>query len=887
MKKFIKILSGVLSVIMLLSVAACSKRDKQEDEEEETTTDIEEPEKTSSTASRAAHSAYLIDDTYYYTVREKPMSGWTYDGRGAAAQTTETGIYNSLDDISSEYGTAYIREFNKTEAGVITLETKLQIYCNGSYQELLDDEGNVTYKIYFDGSSWSVLGENGEYTSICEKNYGSEYAFKIIINLDNGTAKTYIDNKDCGESKLLSDNIINYRFGTDEESTGKITRSGSLIYANYSVYDIFSYLGADEIYGWSLSGRTKVVSEELFVLAGDATRTFEPITGKVCAETYFILPKNGETSIKLSDGDTDVLTLNASGGTLSVGDSDIYDLVKNMWYRLHIEADLDEGTADIYLNGRVIATVDVEKGSQISSVKLISENAKFDNIKVYGIYEPDDYVSAPEVTSDDDYRVGMLSCNLWHTGFDEGWNLITAYEDRIPVLGYYDEGIPEVADWETKYMVEHGVDFQVYCWYNDAETGAVKTPYRISELHDGYMYSKYGSYLDYAIMWELQSGTSRRVDMEQFKNNIVPYWFENYFLDERYLVIDNKPVLYLYSASRMYDSEYFGSVEEARKAVEYLNEVARDYGFDGVLLSATGGKSDVSNYLKIGLNGMFSYGFGQGNSTAPVVDGNTLIAKEIAARTTSDFYMIPSISTGFNNIPFSGTRTDCLDENNFRFLLKWAKGVYMPTYAKDGGWASDIVMFSSWNEYGEGKFMMPTVSDGFMYLDLVRSELSGITESHKETLPTDSQKERLTRMFPQYQSRLYSQGYYKAGKLQAANAISNAELYINGKLVKSEIPALLQGQKVLFAVDESTGVNYLLNSFMTWRRDEGTLKFEANHHTVIFTVGSDKYTVDGKEYSLGYKLYTFDGLVMLPFDVLANALGYNCQISEFTYRITT
>ena len=877
-----KIISAILALIMILSLFGCKKSREEETEvvEEETVAD-------EINVSPAKHQAYLIDDTYYFTCDGKPMCGWTYDGRGSTPQTTEDGVYNSLTDISTEYGTAYIREFNKIDEGVITLETVLTVYCDGVYQEFRDENGNATYNLDFNGEAWRILNPDGSYTDVGEKAYGSEYKFKIVLDLDNGKARTYINDTDCGESELLSDNIINYRFGTDEEHTGSVTRAGSLIYANYAVYDIFSYLGADSVYGWTLSGRSRIVSGELSVINGDAVREFNTLIGKVCAETYFLLPKNGDMSITLADGDDEALCLTAENGILKCGGEDIYELTQNLWYRLHVEADVDAGTADIWLNGRVIATVDIPSESRVSSLKLTAENAKLDNIKVYNILEDDDYVSEPETAGEDDYLVGMLSCNLWHVGFDQGWNLITAYEDRVPVLGYYDEGIPEVADWETKYMVEHGVDFQVYCWYNDAAAGPVKTPYRVSELHDGYMYSKYSSHLKYAIMWETQSGTSSRVDMEQFKNNIVPYWFENYFLDDRYLVIDNKPVLYIYQAFHLFSEDYFGTIEEAAKAMEYLEKTARSYGFDGILLSATGTETNISTYLAMGLDGMFSYGFGQEDSTAPVIDGNTKIAKGIAARTTEDFHMTPSISTGFNNIPFSEIRTATLSESNFRSLIDWTKDTYLPTYVPKGSWAENMILFSNWNEYGEGKYIMPTESDGFMYLDVIRSELSNMSDNHTDITPTAEQKERLTRMFPQYQSRMYSNGYYVFGTLSAINAIPNAALYINGNLVKSQDPALLEGSNILFGVDESTGVNYMLNSFMTWRKAEGTLKFEANHHTVIFTVGSNVYSVDGEERSLGFEIYTFDGLVMLPFDVLAEALGYTCEISGFTYRITT
>ena len=46
-----------------------------------------------------------------------------------------------------------------------------------------------------------------------------------------------------------------------------------------------------------------------------------------------------------------------------------------------------------------------------------------------------------------------------HNGFDD----LHTYPERTPLMGYYDEGNPEVADWEIKWATEHGINCFIHC----------------------------------------------------------------------------------------------------------------------------------------------------------------------------------------------------------------------------------------------------------------------------------------------------------------------------------------------------------------------------------------------------------------------------------------
>ena len=58
----------------------------------------------------------------------------------------------------------------------------------------------------------------------------------------------------------------------------------------------------------------------------------------------------------------------------------------------------------------------------------------------------------------------MLMYSMWREGIHYGWDRISPYENRKPYTGWYTEGSSEVADWDIKWLTEHGFDYQVFTW---------------------------------------------------------------------------------------------------------------------------------------------------------------------------------------------------------------------------------------------------------------------------------------------------------------------------------------------------------------------------------------------------------------------------------------
>ena len=67
--------------------------------------------------------------------------------------------------------------------------------------------------------------------------------------------------------------------------------------------------------------------------------------------------------------------------------------------------------------------------------------------------------------------IGAHHCPLWEADKPRMWDNVLKHPERTPALGFYSQENPEVSDWETKWAVEHGISFFIYCWYRTSQGG--------------------------------------------------------------------------------------------------------------------------------------------------------------------------------------------------------------------------------------------------------------------------------------------------------------------------------------------------------------------------------------------------------------------------------
>ena len=962
----------------------------------------------------AAHYGNSISRSEGSTI-ENISSGWLLDNRGGIPRYSVEYPVVPLKDISTTEGTALIRKVNPVSEGVLTADFAVTPDGDGAMAQFCAPDGAVVYEARFDGKAWSVggvkapetLGENG-----------STFAFRVILDLGAKTAKTFINGAACGESTLAGNVIGDFRFATDEKGTASLMPGYVNITANYAVNENFDLIAPDALTGYT-AANVKVDNKELvFDGAASLTKSFPAFTGKYVFSTYFLLPENENITFSLTSGGYPVAVLAAADGKLSANGTELYTLTKNMWYRLRAEANPTTESIKVILNGQCLGEVAAPgMTADTFTVATASGSARIDNLLVFATPDHPDYAPAPEKKARlDDYVVMVNVCSLWRNNSKHyGWSVISPFADNKPLYGWYDEGNPETADWEITYMVDHGIDVQAFCWFNDVSEGPLKQPNWSAALHDGYQLAKYSDYMKYVLLLELSA--SKGFDSAQFRNYVVPYWFENYFLDERYLKLDNKIVIHTYNIPALASDKFFGTERAARAELEWLDKKAKEYGFDGVIILGTHASSLIDGYA--------AYSWGANGFSADHNINQNLSMFDKGKAADPSFYMVPTVSVGYNVVAWLGSRQPMMSVGDYRKTNEWVRDTYLPEKANKENWQKNLVVLSTWNEYGEGTYIAPAGLNGFGYLDVLRDVYTDFDTPAANVVPDAEQIARIGRLYPQdltlpgrlhmlpgdaglaeetntddlevkyvYEVRednvqlgacdeiLFSENGVHAtatpvtyttnggdprvelfsfdepikcedvtylrvnieapagsdfqmffttdkdaelseGKsfkttlnkegmnsyiinttanpnwtgnlvmlrvdpfnyegwsftLKSVEFLGDADkgdeptLTVNTRAIESVIPYEEVNGKVLFPFDPDTAVHETMHTFTTWQREKGVLTVEGNHHKVVFTVGSDKYTVDGAEKPLGYELYLVDGVPMMDFEILANALG--------------
>ena len=706
---------------------------------------------------------YLIDNyTMTRTVRNRTMiaSGWRYENTIEATLDTEDKSTNNLVDMSTSGHAAMHRDITTVSKGIVELEAMYYSDTSAYSMVLNDINGNnmFTLKSDKDGNTYAV----GDSEQLIDYKYSRKNIITyFVFDLDNRKAKIVIDGKEIGTydmSKSATD-ISRLSFITDDETTSTLSVSEVYMYAGYVVNDEFriNAIGSTP-YGWDVSGNVTVQKQVADLTAqsvgmfgnASAVKKFDAASGKFIYETFVKTPSGQSFVLSLKNGDEEAVSVSVKNGTIKCAEQLVRKYNPNIWQLIRVEGDTEKGTALIKVNGKNCITVPLNSKS-IDTISIISEgkgNAYFDDVELYYTYDYPDYCPTPVPVTDDEWYVGMSVCSLWREGTHYGWDCITPYEEATPVLGYYDEGNPEVADWEIKMLVEHGYDFQHFCWYVGNATDGIKEPRLGDALHNGYFNAKYSDMQDFMIMWENNGYSFKTV--ADFKTKVWDYWCDWYFSDDRYFTIDNKPVLTIYNYQKFIDT--LEGEKSAAEVIKFMREDIKKLGYDDmIILICNNSTSATSNqtFVRLGADATMCYNLGE-NSYNAAYQKNGMNA----AMGTGYISLMPSVSVGFNDIGWTETRTPNATPEVYKEVLEWSRDNYMPRIAKKETeyWKSHMVFGNTWNEYGEGHYIMPSGVCGFGYIDANRQVFSSAAGSddkaHFDIEPTIAQKKRMGTLYP-------------------------------------------------------------------------------------------------------------------------------------------
>lgn len=331
--------------------------------------------------------------------------------------------------------------------------------------------------------------------------------------------------------------------------------------------------------------------------------------------------------------------------------------------------------------------------------------------------------------------IGAHHCPLWENEHPEMWNQLSIHPERMPALGLYDQKNPEIADWETKWAIEHGVSFFIYCWYRTKQGCPVETMFS-SAIHEAFFKSRFRDKMKFTIMWENQRRGKAGVDNEKdLFDNLFPFWMETYFKHPSYLKVDNKPVLFIYRPDYLIHD--LGGEAAVKTALDKMRERAKQAGFDGlsILGEYRGVDPAVLNLFKrLGLDYTFAYCWHVQHSPPPEIVIHTQLA---SITQTESLGILPQVITVSQ--AWSGWRDEGsiwkLPPADFKKLLQRVKPII--ERQPKGSLGNRMLLLDNWNEWGEGHYIAPYREYGFGYLDAVREVFGKRATPHEDIVPTD------------------------------------------------------------------------------------------------------------------------------------------------------
>ncbi len=739
---------------------------------------------------RDIRTGYLMNCTFRairpYCWNQLPvLSGWDTGARGGTWESSPAGFlpdtfafhkdWFKLSDTSPDHMVVLRRRIARQTSGRITLEMRFMLPepLEGAAWQLRDLEQAAVSLVVRDGQlAYEAAGQTRPLLAI-ERQH--EYGVRVDADLDSQTAAVSVD----GQLKAADLPFANpvqsldcVLIQTGDAATGDLFLPLVRVAKGYAVHETFATCSPGRLPSdWPAHGAASV--ETLRSASGpdvlslrlqggaEAATHFAPSASRTVWEFKLLLPEKCDGAAAELAGAAGGLKIVTSGGNLCSADGQgrLVSLIDNyrgnLWYAFRIVADPVSGRAEVQVNGKPIdpLVVHAAPAGSFQSVRFTQSGPGtlwVDDICVYPWQDyPADYVPPPQpVARRGDYLLGVQSCSLWKEGDAyAGWDYVYPFADRrTPALGWYDEGNPEVADWEIKWQVEHGIDFEQYCWYrpNDAIGHPIKDGVLEQGIRDGLFNARYSRLKQFTIMYTNQgAGTT---DADDWRRHIIPYWIEYFFKDPRYLKIDGKPVLAIYDFGCFVRD--FGGESGARQAMDQLRADCVDAGFPGliVLMELRYSRPEAMRTLQaVGADYCYAYTWGTG-------DVNHQRHANIAQRDLAaslGFRMLPSISMGWQTSPWNGT----VDPGNgwasvadYHGLARWARDEFMPTLPEDS-LGRRVLMLANWNEFGEGHFLMPSFLVGFGYLDALRDTFTR-GGAHADAVPDEHQKRRFTVLFP-------------------------------------------------------------------------------------------------------------------------------------------
>lgn len=309
----------------------------------------------------------------------------------------------------------------------------------------------------------------------------------------------------------------------------------------------------------------------------------------------------------------------------------------------------------------------------------------------------------------------------------------------VPLWGYENEADPVAVARKIDAALAAGINVFMYDWYWYGGR-----PFLEEALNDGFLKAPNNERMKFFLMWanhdvdnlwnnkigkdkKSEIHWSADVSYDEFTKVLVPR-FIKYFQKPNYYKIDNKPVLSIFLTKNLVRG--MGGAENAKKAIEYLDNECKKSGFAGLHFMSmntpwdtpiAGNKNptyaQVAKYY--GFESRSAYNFDGWNKSDDYGKWSSLQPAFWDSYKKDFGLAFPIVSTGWDNNPRFPEK-DFTKICEGKSPAEYEKALRM---AKD--WADKnipagkpkLIFINAWNEWTEGEYLEPDNFYGYEYLN--------------------------------------------------------------------------------------------------------------------------------------------------------------------------
>jgi len=334
----------------------------------------------------------------------------------------------------------------------------------------------------------------------------------------------------------------------------------------------------------------------------------------------------------------------------------------------------------------------------------------------------------------------------WGKGFTE-WinvskaqpNFIGHHQPHLPIhYGFYDLNNPEIMIEQAKLAKNYGIQgFNFYYYWFDGKI-LMEKPFEI-------LLENKEIEIDFCITWANENW-SRRWDgaehdiliaqnhSEQDSIDFIENLYK-YFNDERYIRIDNKPVLIIYRSD---------IIPDMKETVTLWREKVKEAGFDGIYLicSQTFGVTSPEEY---GFDAAMEFPphtatSGINNHKVDIInknfEGKVYDYKEVVDNACKvvepDYKKFRTAMLSWDNTARKQDNSHIFNNFSISQYKKWISHLSSSVLENDK-YADDekIVFINAWNEWAEGTHLEPDRKFGYNYLQSTYDVLKAQSQTKK------------------------------------------------------------------------------------------------------------------------------------------------------------